>query len=93
MKTDRSNVFIQILHNTFISGMNVNRIKEKAQGHTHKETVAGWLKEQIPAQTPIGSRMQYESIPSDALGTNSPICIVVNPQTCLTTSSGKTECK
>ena len=73
--------------------MKVNRSKEKAQGHTHKETVAGWFKEHIPAHTPIGSRMQYESIPSDALGMNSPICIVANRQACLTTSSGKTEGK
>lgn len=57
--------------------------------HTHKGVIAGKLKGHIPAQTPRGSLMQYVSIPSQALGTNSPICMIAIPQARSTTSREK----
>jgi hypothetical protein len=54
---------------------------------THKGIIAGKLKGQIPAQTPIGSLTLYVSTPCDTFETYSPICRVPIPQACSTTST------
>ena len=51
-----------------------------ANGNIHMGTIAGKLNGEIPAQTPSGWRMDWESMPRETFSSESPIISVGMPQ-------------